>query len=158
MNKIIPLRPSLVGRPVQRGEAWYLFLDTKGGKKPKGHPPLERGPRGKVLLAVNQVWVELHTGMLWVVRSIEKTRKHPSYPHDVGFTPYHKGHYQRILAEMTFRQTMQVWEDAIQFRIDLGVKVNYAARQDPKSPFRGRGAAESARAFFGIDEHGNRNS
>jgi hypothetical protein len=94
---------------------------------------------------------------LWVVRSFKVVRDHPSYPHNVELTPYYQGRSQRILAEMSFRQSMQVWEDAIEFSIQTNEKFIDASRNDPTSPFRGKPtSAQDAQRFFGIDCHGNR--
>lgn len=158
MGKVVPLKAKAVrpvavtGKPIRRNGAWILWMGTEG-RKPKGHPPLTFGPRGGVRLAVNQVWVESHGSRLWVIRSIRKGSSHPSYPHLVELIPYYRGQYVQVLAEMTFRQTMKVWEAAIQFRSELDGKLHHAAKFDPQSPFSG---VESARVYFGLDRFGNR--
>lgn len=146
----------LKGRPIKRDDGWYLFLGPDA-KRPKGHPQLRRGPRGKAILDVGQVWVEIPTDMLWVVRSFWKGSAHPSYPHYVELTPYYRGRYQYILSEASLRKNMQVWEDAIGFSADLMARVEFAAHNDPTSPWKGRQSAGiAARSFLGIDAQGNR--
>lgn len=159
MGIVIPFKKAApFGRPVKRGSNWHLFLGPEG-QHPRGHPPVSRGPRGKVLLAINQVWVESYSDMLWVVRGFKRirNRRYQSYQYDVELAPYYRGRQKKIIAESTFRGRMKVWEDAIQFRIDLCARVDYSAKNDPESPFRGRdNAVEAARKFFGVDRYGNR--
>jgi len=161
MGNVVPFKTQVArpvevtGMPIRQRGVWILWVGTEG-RKPRGHPPLTFGPRGGVLLAVNQVWVEDHGSMLWVLRSFKKGGRHPSYPHIVELVPYYQGRYARILAEMTFRQTMKVWEVAIQFRSELDGPLHHSAKFDPQSPFRGEHAVESARKFFGLDRFGNR--
>ena len=162
MAKIIPIGPRLMcpvpyGRPVKRRRSWYLWVGPELGQRPRGHPPLVRGPRGKALLAVNQVWVRHSDSMLWVIREIKKGGAHPAYPNRVVVAPYYRSQYLHELAEATLRLTMSIWEDEIRSRRESIIQLRRAARLDPGSPWRGsRTAAQSAYLFFDIDEYGNR--
>lgn len=163
MGKVILIKPelarsSLHGKPVKRGGVWHLWVSPGPGQRPRGHPPLARGPRGKALLAVNQVWVQHPDYTLWVIRDIKKDgTSHPSYPHRVVLAAYYRGRYLRELSEATLRQSMSVWEDEIESRKELILKLHRAAHFDPESPWRGQETAtQSACSFFDIDEYGNR--
>lgn len=118
------------------------------GRRPLGHPEVKRGPRGRVLLAPKQVWVE-GTGTLWVLESLRPVRD-GFYPYNVTLVRYDGAPGARILAEHTFRSYMEVWEDAVQSRKHLASKLKDG---DPH-PF---GSNEAAAKFFGIDpDTGNR--
>lgn len=161
MGEIIALRPEFVpteihARPVRVKGVWYMWLGPEQGRRPTGHPPVKRGPRGKALLEIGQVWVELHTMMLWEVCSFEIARAHPCYPHDVEIRHY-RGTWREWPAEMTLRHKMRVWEEAEEFNCDLREKADLAARFDVTSPWRGTElAVESAQSFFGRDPYGNK--
>jgi hypothetical protein len=108
------------------------------GRKPGGHPAPIYGPRGRVLMARGQVWVEEHTQRLWVIRAITK-RKGRACSHDVVLVAY-KGKETRMLAEATVRLRMSVW-DAFAARRDRRMK---------KLACRGGGAQCVVRSLFGF--------
>ncbi len=125
------------------------------GQRPLGHPPVTHGPRGKVLLAENQVWVEIHNQRLWVVDEIWVARN-TFYPHDVSLLAF-RGSEVRKLAETGLRATMRVWDEWAEFKRECMVKFDYCAQHDPSSPWCGQpNAADRAQTFFGLDAKGNR--
>ncbi|MFZ1987633.1 MAG: hypothetical protein WAV21_01195 [Minisyncoccia bacterium] len=138
----------------KRGEFWRA-IDLKG-KPPKGHLPPSYGPRGRVQIAINQVWVEGHTQKLYMVLGLVKIRD-TFYPHNVVFAAYKREHLQRQLAETTFRLTMKIWDVFESERKVLANKVGLVAEQDPEFPWKGDSVV-GARAlnFFGLDSDGYR--
>lgn len=120
------------------------------GRRPLGHPEVKYGPRGRVLLAPQQVWVEGHTGVLWIIESLRHMRE-GFYPFNVTLVRYDgtsKG--ARILSEHTMRSYMEVWEDAVQSRKRIAEKL----KDGSPHPF---GSNKAAAQFFGIDpDTGNR--
>lgn len=140
-------------RRKKRGAPW-TYQDLKG-KHPRRHPPLRRGPGGKVLLAEGQAWVEHGSKELWVVQAFWEARK-AFYPHQVVLVPYRrKG--MRMLCEASLRQHMKVWDEYGEFARKTMEKLDYLSEHDPTSPFYGRpDAAQRGRALFGLDAKGNR--
>jgi hypothetical protein len=140
----------------KRDQPWRLV--HLGGRSPHGHPPLKRGPRGKVLLAKRQVWVMLHNDELWTVFHIEDSRHSGTFPHHVWLRRYRsRGICFIELAEQSLRAGMRVWEDAVEFKKELMVKVKHASETDPTSIFRGLGdGGAAAPRFFGLDDDGNK--
>lgn len=92
-----------------------LGLGDMEGYRPLGHPEIEYGPRGKVLLAEKQIWVEDDTS-LWVIRSIEyknKGRKNERVRVYLG--RYQHGPYVcLVLSESRLRHIMKIWEQAFE--------------------------------------------
>jgi hypothetical protein len=139
--------------PRKPGEPW-TYGQLNGGR-PLGHPDLKRGPRGKVLLDENQVWVELHNQRLWVVAEKWKVRD-TFYPHNLFLLSY-RGSEVRVLAESGLRATMRVWDEWAEFSRECMEKFDYCAQHDPGSPWCGQpNAVELARNHFGLDAKGNR--
>ncbi|HVB19755.1 MAG TPA: hypothetical protein VNF51_00490 [Candidatus Paceibacterota bacterium] len=98
--------------------------------RPIGHPPLRRGPRGKALLDVNQVWVESRTNTLWVIVSLKDDElQDGTHTHRVWLRPYDaserfRNKRKRELIEPLLRILMRVWEDAVQIDPALKEKLN----------------------------------
>jgi len=116
------------------------------------------GPRGRVIMVRGQVWVEIHTQQLWVVRRMTKNKKRAGsmYPHDVELVAY-RGSEERTLAETTVRMCMRVWEDYLVFNKETMEKLDRLSHSDPTSPWQGRhDATRQARNFFSFDAKGNR--
>ncbi|MDE2071401.1 MAG: hypothetical protein KGI70_01545 [Patescibacteria group bacterium] len=140
--------------PAIRREKLRVFKDLKG-KRPKGHPKVKRGKRGKVILQVGQVWVEGHTQRLWVLTDMAVARK-SFYKHDVIMSAYKSSGFQ-IFSEATLRMTMTIWDDWGAEQKALMKKLTYMSENDPESPWRGHiDAGKLARVFFGLDSKGNR--
>lgn len=137
-----------------RKKPYWRVVDLLG-QAPQGHVRATYGPRGRVIMAPGQVWVEGHNQRLWVIRSmsINKKRKGSLYPSDVVLRAY-RGREERMLAETSVRLGMQVWEVYLQARKDLMAKLVYASEHDPSSPFKGQ--PQAALRFFGLDSEGNR--
>lgn len=137
-----------------RKKPYWRVIDLLG-KAPDRHVPPQYGPRGRVLMARGQVWVEGHSQRLWVVKSmtLNKKRKGSLYPHDVVLVAY-RGREERKLAETGVRMSMSVWEVYLVERARLMKKLAHASEHDPQSPFKGR--PKAARDFFGLDSEGNR--
>lgn len=129
--------PRINNTPRKRGMYWHMA--DLGGHRPTGHPTLKRGPRGKVLLELGQVWVEPHNDELWVIDEIKKVRD-AFYPHDVLLIRY-QGCVVRKIAESSLRSGFQVWDDAIASRKVIMAKLARAGA----SP-----------AFFGLNKNGDR--
>lgn len=126
-----------------------------GGRKPQGHPALRRGPAGKALVALKQVWVEGHSQELWRIIGLKRARD-TIYPHDVMVRRY-RGKEVRIFAETTLRLNMQVWDDWGPAMEELMDKLYHMSAHDPESPFKkDPQPGASGRAFFGLDENGYR--
>lgn len=115
------------------------------GKKPRGHAAPAYSPRGRVLMAPGQVWVERHNQRLWVIGKIAKNKRRigNACPHDITLIAY-RGKEARKLAESTVRQTMSVWDVHVVDQIRLMKKSGYAA------------AHGVIRSLFGLDAEGNR--
>jgi len=134
----------------------WRFKDLQGGR-PQGHPAhIERGPKGRIILAVGQVWVEGHTQNLVVIRELWVARN-TFYPHDVVFAPYLNKCEAHCLAETTFRMTHEIWDTWGDSQKHLMEKLERMSATDPQSPFRNfPDPGASAEAFFGLDRNGNR--
>ena len=92
---------------------WYYHywkLDELAGRKPRGPPQLKFGPRGKVLLAKKQVWVELDSDELWVISSL---RVRDDGKHIVYLKHYLLNEESRRITETTLRSSMMVYEEAL---------------------------------------------
>jgi len=140
-----------------RRTAYWRIIDLLG-KKPRGHVAPKYGPRGRVLMARGQVWVELHNQRLWVIGFIAKnpSRKGSLYPNDITLIAY-RGSEERTLAETTVRQTMRVWEVHLKEHKETMEKLDRLSQSDPTSPWQGRrDATQRARNFFSFDAQGNR--
>lgn len=137
-----------------RRKPYWRVVDLLG-QPPKGHKAPTYGPRGRVLMAPGQVWVEGHNQRLWVIKSmtLNKKRKGSLYPNDVVLRAY-RGRQLRALAETGVRMGMQVWEVYLVSRKELMEKLAYLSERDPGSPFKGR--PQAALNFFGFDVQGNR--
>lgn len=128
----------------KRGELWRL-ADLEG-RRPRGHVAPEFTPKGKVILAVGQVWVLGHSQELVVITQIDRNcAAHPAYPDGVWITPYLRtnSYHPHFLREMTFRQTHRVWD---QFAPDMAETMRKLERI----------GGEGARSFFGLNVHGER--
>jgi hypothetical protein len=135
-------------------DAPWIYGDLRG-QTPIGHTGAKLSPRGKVLLAEEQVWVEIHNDRLWVLVEKWEVRK-TFYPHNVLLFAY-RGSEVRMLAETGLRSTMRVWDEWAAFKQECMTKFDYCAQNDPASPWRGRpNAVELARNHFGLDAKGNR--
>lgn len=133
----------------------WRTIDLKG-RRPSGHPAPEYGPRGRVKLAIGQVWVECHSQELYVVKDLVDARC-SLYSYDVVLIAYKRERIQRVLAEATIRCTMQVWDRFESERRKRVSELCELAEYDPESPWRGTKTAGSrALAFFGMDEDGYR--
>lgn len=86
------------------------FFDLEDSR-PVKHPTLQFGPRGKVLLDTDQVWVD-SMSVLWVIRSLEiKNRGKRNERTRVYVGPYlAEPHVLHSFAESTFRKLMRVWD------------------------------------------------
>ncbi len=147
MGEVVELFPRAKGAP-------WRYGDLKG-QTPLGHAGVKHGPRGKVLLIEDQVWVELHNERLWVVAEKWVARE-TFYPHNVLLLAY-RGSEVRMMAETSLRSTMRVWDEWANFKQELMTKFDYCAMNDPNSPWRGRpDALTLARKHFGLDAKGNR--
>jgi hypothetical protein len=159
MGEVVPLRkPKAAPKHKWRkkkGEPWRL--PHLRGKRPRGHPKVKYGPKGKVLIATGQVWVALHSQELMVVTQLIAARK-TFYPYDVVFARYRsKSIYSDCIGEANFRASYKVWEDYLVFNKETMTKLAHLSRFDPESPWRGhKDAEESALKFFGLDADGNR--
>lgn len=135
--KRLPPKHAIAPRKKKDSGPWCLA--DLGGKKPRGHPVIKRGRRGKVLLAKSQVWVELHTKHLWVIDHIEHGYHAGTYPCHVWLRPY--GTRTRLylyahhsLSEQSFRGGMKVWEDFMEFDIRLRRQIRRMINEfDPDS-------------------------
>lgn len=140
---------------LRKSDGPWRTIDLKG-RRPVGHRPPTYGPRGGVLLAIDQVWVEYHSQELYVIKDLVYTRG-TYYSYDVVLAAYKQERVQRVLAEGTLRYTMQIWD---QFEADRKERVEELcelAENDPESPWRGTGTAgASALSFFGLDGDGYR--
>lgn len=128
----------------KRGQLWKL-ADLEG-RRPRGHVAPKYTKKGKVILAVGQVWVVDHSQDLVVITQIDRDcASHPAYPDGVWFAPYQRvNHYHpHYLREMTFRQTHRVWD---RFATDMA--------ETMKKLEQAGGAG--ARRFFGLNVHGER--
>ncbi len=144
-------------RPKKAAGPWR-FADLQG-RRPRGHSKIKYGPRGRVLMALDQVWVDGATQELWVVHDLVpvKHRKGSLYPNDVLLIAYRGTRFWK-LAETTVRLTMRVWDQEAPAREELMQKLNYMSRHDPQSPWYGqKDAKRKAQKFFGLDARGNRN-
>ncbi|MBP7770522.1 MAG: hypothetical protein KA066_01265 [Candidatus Pacebacteria bacterium] len=140
-----------------RSKPYWRVVDLRG-KKPSGHVAPMYGPRGRVLMARGQVWVERHNQRLWVIGFIAKNpkRKDSLYPNDVTLIAY-RGSEERTLAETSVRLQMDVWEVHLTEHKALMEKLDRLSRDDPGSPWHGRSdATQRARNFFSFDAQGNR--
>lgn len=149
--------PKNTERKKKPGESWKV--GDLEGKRPEGHPPIRRGPRGGLILAEGQVWVEVHTRRLVVLERFEVRRSSGTYRHQVWIRPYktRADYFLKELAEASFRGSFQVWDDFVEAMPRLMEEFIRAAATDPESPFRGmQDPAAAARKFFGLDEKGNR--
>lgn len=137
-----------------RKKPYWRVVDLLG-QPPRGHVSPKYGPRGRVLLAPRQVWVEGYNQRLWVIKSmtLNKKRKGKLYPHDVVLRAY-RGREERKLAETGVRITMSVWEVYVIEIKETMEKFAYLSEHDPSSPFKGR--PKAAQNFFGLDAEGNR--
>lgn len=93
-----------------RKKPFWRVVDLLG-KRPRGHISPAYGPRGRVIMAPGQVWVEGHNQRLWVIRKMtsNKKRKGSLYPHDIVLCAY-RGKEMRCLAETGVRLNMRIWE------------------------------------------------
>ncbi|MDB5264554.1 MAG: hypothetical protein JWN64_125 [Parcubacteria group bacterium] len=133
----------------------WRAIDLKG-KPPEGHQSPSYGPRGKVLIATEQVWIEGHTQRVYVVVELINIRD-TFYPHDVIFASYKDMSKRRRLAETTFRLSMKIWDVFEVERKPLVESVCVGAKHDPTSPWKGvPQASVYALNFFGLDNEGYR--
>jgi len=96
--------------PRQRRQVGQYFYPDLRGKRPNGHPKVQFGPRGKVLLQKGQVWVERHTKRLFVITQVVVARE-GFYPHDVIVQGYRQGpHTSYPYSESNFRTQFEVWD------------------------------------------------
>ncbi len=138
----------------KKGDPWRL-VDLHDSR-PLGHPPVRRTRFGKVILNVEQVWVDLATDELWVVWEI--------IPH------YHRSKYARVhlkryrarppylireLSESNLRGQMRVWDDMREFKQDLVEKLREEFPVSTPPQTRQRALVSTLR-FFGLDARGNR--
>lgn len=134
------------GRPGLRTQhAPWRAIDLRG-EPPENHPLVLYGKRGKALIAIGQVWVELHTQHLYRVVKLIEARE-TFYPYDVVFSAYKDDSSIRFLAEATFRLTMRVWDIFERERSETIRKLNQAAEAEQSSLGAG---------FFGLDQYGYR--
>lgn len=131
-------------RTRQRKKPYWRIADLLG-KKPRGHAAPACSPRGRVLMAPGQVWVEACNQRLWVIGKITKNKRRigNACPHDVTLVAY-RGRKTRKLAESTVRQTMSVWDIHVAGQARLMRRSVYAA------------AHGVVRSLFSFDAEGNR--
>ena len=126
----------------------YRVIDVYvPGKKPRGHPRVKRAKRGKVIVGVGQVWVEIHTDALWQIAEITYNNNGDAL--DIFLRPYRCRTIMKGVSEKGLRLCFQVWEKAMESKSVLTEKVAKALRS-------GEGKAlglsiESGFAFLGID-------
>lgn len=132
------LRP----KPGRHGRSWqpYKFSDLAGGR-PIGHPKqVPRGPRGGVQLAVGQVWVDLCTDELWVIRQLElrmnRFQVHLSYYRSLAVI--------KSISSVQVKGMMRIWDDAAQYFRDIARKLVGEAKSLGIDPVK-------AARYFGID-------
>ncbi len=126
------------------------------GKRPQGHPELRRSPRGKISLDLGQVWVELHTQDLYVIRGL--SLRSDGKKHNVSLSRYGRNEPERSLSETSLRQTMRVWEDAVELFAQCMKKVCKAIEDGEGKPF-GMTNVDDAAEFFGVgSKNGQRTS
>ena len=132
------------------GKKPYWRIVDLLGKKPRGHTPPSYGPRGRVLMAKGQVWVEGHNQRLWVVSKMvrRRQRKGSLYPHDVTLAAY-RGAETRTMCEASVRLNMSVWDIHAADQARLMRRLENAAA-------RGSHPSCVVRSFFGFDREGNR--
>lgn len=119
------------------------------GLRPKGHPTVfTYGPRGKVLLEIGQVWVEIHNGILWRVNELD-TRHDGTYKVTLGLY-YHPKRNDRMLAETTLRLNMEIWDVVGQKRSELLTKLKRCINAGEGKAF-GITSLDAAARFFGLD-------
>lgn len=125
------------------GQKTYRFwrLDDLAGYRPHRHPEeINYGVRGKVLLALGQVWVEYHNDKLWVVNTLTLR---PDGKYNVLLTVYKNSEMVRLVSESTLRSKMEIWEEAVAARKELAKSLQkIVARQ---------GGGSDLFTFFGLD-------
>jgi hypothetical protein len=96
-----------------------------------------------VKLAVNQVWVELHTQDLWVVKRLEPAAANR---HRVFLARYRymSDAYWRESSSVMLRATMRIWDDTASVLYATMEKFRAAASEYGIDPGR-------AAVFFGVD-------
>jgi hypothetical protein len=163
MGEVIPFRKREVPkqpRPKPSNGKYWRVVDFKDGP-PREHPLVKRGPRGRPLVAKNQIWVSGGTGELFIVTRVEPNVC-PGFYHCVVYYKSYRGkrgeEFDNCSAELSFRQNFQVWEDHLISHAQPWEKFGRLSVEDPTSPYydQGERGKEAARNFFELDENGYR--
>jgi len=126
------------------------LLGDLNGERPKGHPKLGLGPKGKVLLAPRQVWVMRHSQELWVIRQCDN-RLNGRY--EVHLSRYGSTHIELSISEANLRSNFCVWEKMVDELGFLVGKVRRAIEAGEGNIF-GHTTKNTSRVlenFFGVD-------
>jgi hypothetical protein len=125
-------------------------LADLAGKRPRGHPKLERTERGRVLLALGQVWVERHSSELWVIREMVIQ---PNGKARVYLSRYGSRAVVYDYGEANFRSNMAVWEQAVAEGQALVAKVRQMIEDGAGQGFghTPKNVSRVLSEFFGID-------
>ena len=128
-----------------------MRLGDLSGERPKGHPKLRFGPRGRVFLAPRQVWVMLHTQELWVIRRCDDQLNPGKY--EVHLSRYGSTHIELSISEAGLRSSMRVWEKMVE---ELGIivqKVRQSIEQGEGGQFghTTKNTSQVLANFFGVD-------
>lgn len=96
------------------------LADLKG-QRPRGHPVVKYTPHGRVIIALGQVWVVMHSSELWMVRRIvtQQTGKRRIF-----LSRYQHRSITLEYAEASFRTHLAVWEEAVKHLRELMSKVH----------------------------------
>ena len=110
-----------------------VLLGDLNGERPKGHPRLELGPKGKVLLAPRQVWVMRHNQELWVIRGCDDHLNKGRY--EVHLSRYGSTHIERSISEANLRTNYSVWERMVEELGTIVRKVRGMIERGEGEPF-----------------------
>ncbi len=136
-------KPGWNGSGTNRRWEAYRFVDL-GGKRPIGHPAVERGPRGGIRLAERQVWISLHDQRLWVIQWLEPQA---GGRHRVALMPYRFSGGECFpweISSLTLRSSLRIWDDVGRVLATTAAKLRTAALDRGIDPGR-------TGVFFGID-------
>ncbi|HEY6019029.1 MAG TPA: hypothetical protein VIY48_03790, partial [Candidatus Paceibacterota bacterium] len=147
MGDVVELFPRKQGAP-------WTYADLQG-QTPLRNAGVKHGPRGKVELVEDQVWVEMVSpNRLWVIAEKWVVRK-TFYPHNVFLLAY-RGKELRQLPETLLRSTMRVWDEWHEFKCGYKARFECCIKNDPNSPWLGNPQALEFAQRFGLDAQGNR--
>jgi len=129
MSTVLQAPPVRVGTGMRQTPRWYFrwmcpwFRVKKFGNYDIGklrhaclkQSEITRTPRGKIILAARQIWVE-QSDDIWVIVALIRRTNRALF---VFIRPYHCWKIRRVLSESRFRSRMRILQEVVEERSRL---------------------------------------